>query len=80
LRKFANLIEHLNFKLLKIIILKKYFYTKDKQNLLENFKSLFVTNNIKIKKKQRYKLSNVKKYLKDNKSLFINYLHNVNKK
>jgi len=47
--------------LLEIIVLKKYLYTKNAQNLLENSKSLFVTNNIEIKKNQRCKLSNIKK-------------------
>ena len=33
-----------------------------------------------MKKKRRYGLSSVKKYIKDSEFLFINYLHNVNKK
>jgi len=80
LRKFADLIKRLNFKLLKIIALKKYFYARNARNLSENFKSQLVTNNIEVKKKQKYKLSSVKIYLKNSKSLFINYLYNVNKK
>lgn len=51
LRKFVNLIECLNFKSLEIIVLKKYFHAKDVRNSLENFKSLFITNNVEIKKK-----------------------------
>ncbi len=80
LYRFANLIKRLSFKLLKIIALKKYTYAKDIQNLLENFKSLLATNDIKIKNKQKCKLLSVKKYLEDSKSLFINYLYNINKK
>lgn len=80
LREFADLIERLNFESSEIIALKKYLYARNTRNLLEKFKSLLVTNSVGVKKKQRYKLSSVKEYLKDSKSLFINYLYNVDKK
>jgi len=80
LREFANLIERLNFESLKIIALKKHFHARNARNSLENFKSLLVTNSVKMKKKRKCKLLSVKKYLKDSESLFINYLHDVNKK
>ncbi len=53
LREFVNLIERLSFKSSKIIALKKHFYAKNARNLLENFKSLFVTNDVKVKKKTK---------------------------
>ena len=80
LREFVNLIERLSFESLKIIALKKHSHAKNARNLLENFKSLLVTNDVKIKKKRRCELSNVKKYLKDSESLFINHLYDVDKK
>ncbi len=36
-------------------------------------------NNIGVKKKYRYELLNIKEYIKDNESLFVNYLYNVDK-
>jgi len=80
LREFVNLIERLNFESLKIIALKKYLHARNARNSLKNFKSLLVTNDVKMKKKRKCELLSVKKYLKDNEFLFINYLHNVNKK
>jgi len=80
LREFVNLIERLSFESSKIIDLKKHFYARNARNLLENFKSLLVTNDVRMKKKRRCELSNVKKYLKDSESLFINHLHNVDEK
>ena len=80
LREFANLVERLSFKLSKIIALKKYARARDARNSSKISKSLLVTNDVKAKKKRRCELSNVKKYVKDNESLFVNHLHDVNKK
>lgn len=80
LRKCVDLIERFSFESSKITTLKKHFHAKNARNLLKNSKSLFVINDVEIKKKRRCELLNVKKYLKDNKSFFINYLYNVNKK
>ncbi len=80
LREFVDLVERLSFELLEIIALKKHSHAKNTRNSLENFKSLFVTNDIKMKKKRKCELSNVKKYLEDSESLFINHLYDVNEK
>jgi hypothetical protein len=80
LREFVDLIERLDFESPKIIALKKHSHARNARNSLENFKSLLVTNGVRVKKKRRCELSNVKEYLEDNESLFINHLHDVNKK
>ena len=80
LREFTDLVEYLNFKSSKIIVLKKNFQTSDIRNSSANFKFILVTNNTEMKKMRRCKLSSIKKYVKDNKSLFINHLLNENEK
>lgn len=77
LREFVDLVERLSFELPKTIALKKYARARNARNSLEIFKPLLVTNDARAKKKRRCELSNVKKYVKDSKSLFVNHLHDV---
>ncbi len=79
-REFVDFVERLSFESPKIIALKKYARARNVRNSLEIFKSLLVTNDVRTKKKRRCKLSNVKKYVKDSESLFVNHLHDVDEK
>jgi hypothetical protein len=79
-REFVDFVERLSFESSKIIALKKYARARNVRNSLEIFKSLLVTNGVRTKKKRRCELLNVKKYVKDNESLFVNHLYDVDKK
>ena len=47
---------------------------------LKRLKSLLITNNVNEIKKRKYKLSRVKKYVKNDEFLFVHHLHNKEKK
>ena len=79
LREFADLAERLGFESPEIIALKEHLQARNARDPLESSKPLLVTDSAGVKKKRRYRLPSVEEYMEDRESLFINYLHDVDK-
>ncbi len=80
LRDFADLTDRLDFEFLEIIALKQCSKSTIARARFERSKSLLVTNDVDEIKKRRCELSRVENYVENDEFLFVNHLHNEEKK